>query len=290
MENLPPLHGEHNPILTDSTPTLNTTTLNTTTLTDPTMNPIPPIPQVVTQIVHHDSSTASIGIKLNGANYGVWSQIVEMFVAGKDKLGYLFGSNPQPPIDDPAFTKWRTENAIVKGWLINSMEPNLIGYFLRLPTAKEVWDAVARTYYDGSDISQVYDLTCKASRMRQDGRPVETYYSDLQSLWQEIDYRRPNPMKCGTDIEIFNKIVQTDRVYTLLAGLDEMFDKIRSDILRTEPLPSVEQTFAYVRREGMRQAVMSTGGQLPSGAAMVARPAMATQPATSRSFISSPGP
>ena len=135
----------------------------------------------------------------------------------------------------------------MKGWLINSMEPNLIGYFLRLPTAKEVWDAAANTYYDGSDISQVYDLTCKASRMRQDGRPVETYYSDLQSLWQEIDYRRPNPMKCGTDIEIFNKIVQMDRVYTLLAGLDEMFDQIRSDILRTEPLPSVEQTFAYVR-------------------------------------------
>ena len=49
-------------------------------------------------------------------------------------------------------------------------------------------------------------------------------------------------------------------MYTLLAGLDEMFDKIRSDILRTEPLPSVEQTFAYVRREGMRQAMMSTGG------------------------------
>ncbi|XP_068340320.1 uncharacterized protein [Pyrus communis] len=144
------------------------------------------------------------------------------------------------------------ENAIVKGWLINSMEPNLIRYCLRLLTTKEVWDAIAHTYYDGSDISQVYDLTCKASRMRQDGRPGETYYNDLQSLWQEIDYHRPNLMKCG---------------------LDEMFDKIRSDILRIEPLSSVEQTFAYVHREGMRQAVMNTGGQLLSGATMVARPA-----------------
>ncbi|XP_070672403.1 uncharacterized protein [Malus domestica] len=146
-----------------------------------------------------------------------------MFVAGKDKLSYLFGSDPQPRIDDSTFTKWCTENAIVKGWLINSMEPNLIGYFLRIST--------------------------------------------------EIDYHRPNPMKCGTNIEIFNKIVQTNRVYTLLVGLDEMFDKIRSDILQTEPIPSVEQTFAYVRRKGMRQAVINTGGQLLSGAAMVAQPA-----------------
>ncbi|KAM2948537.1 hypothetical protein FF1_035533 [Malus domestica] len=138
MQNLPPLHGRNNLILTDSTPILNTATLNTTTLTDPTMNLTPLLPQVVTQIVHHDYSILSIGIKLNGANYGVWSQIVEMFVAGKDKLGYLFGSNPQPSTDYPAFTKWRTENTIVKGWVINSMEPNWIGYFLRLPTAKEV--------------------------------------------------------------------------------------------------------------------------------------------------------
>ena len=94
MENLPPLHGGNNPILTNSTPTLNTTTLNTTTLIDPTMNPTLPIPQVVTQIVHHDLSTTTIGIKHNGANYGVWSQFVEMFVARKDKLGYLFGSDP----------------------------------------------------------------------------------------------------------------------------------------------------------------------------------------------------
>lgn len=54
------------------------------------------LPQVVTHIIHHDSSAALIGIKLNGANYGVRSLIVKMFIAGKDKLEYLFGNNPQP--------------------------------------------------------------------------------------------------------------------------------------------------------------------------------------------------
>ena len=71
-------------------------------------------------------------------------------------------------------------------------------------------------------------------------------------------------MKCGTNIEIYNKIVQTEHVYTLLAGLDEMFDKIRSDILRIEPLSFDEQTFSYVRREAMRHAVMNTRGKLLS--------------------------
>lgn len=169
-----------NPILSSFANLSSTLNPNTTILPNNTTNIIPtPIPQMMTQIVHHDSSAAQIGIKLNGANYGVWSQIIEMFVTSKDKLGYLFGSCPQPLTSNPTYTRWRTENTIVKGWLINSMEPNLIGYFIRLPTAKEVWNAVAHTYYDGSNISLVYNLTCKVSRMKQDGCSIETYYNDL---------------------------------------------------------------------------------------------------------------
>ncbi|RVW42733.1 hypothetical protein CK203_109874 [Vitis vinifera] len=42
-----------------------------------------------------DSSTTSIGIKLEGSNYALWSQVVEMYISGKDKLGYINGDSPQ---------------------------------------------------------------------------------------------------------------------------------------------------------------------------------------------------
>jgi len=76
-----------------------------------------------------------------------------MYISSKDKLGYINGDIHQPPPTDPSFRKWRTDNAIVKGWLIDSMDPALIGNFIRFPTTKLVWD-----YIDGSDTSQVYDL------------------------------------------------------------------------------------------------------------------------------------
>ncbi|KAJ0075639.1 hypothetical protein Patl1_34871 [Pistacia atlantica] len=66
------------------------------------------------------------------------------------------------------------------------MDPTLIGNFIRCPTAKGVWDSIAITFFDGSDTSQVYDL--------------EKYYMELQGLWREIDFRRPNPMECSIDI------------------------------------------------------------------------------------------
>jgi hypothetical protein len=42
-----------------------------------------------------------------------------MYISGKDKLGYINGDLSQPTETDPDFRKWRTENAVVKGWLIN---------------------------------------------------------------------------------------------------------------------------------------------------------------------------
>jgi hypothetical protein len=142
-----------------------------------------------------------IGIKLDGYNYALWSQVVEMYIFGKGKLGYINGECTQPSPTNPSFRKWRTDNPIVKGWLINSMDPALIGNFIRFPTAKQVWDSVATTYFDGGETSQVYDLRRRVSRLRQAGGSLEKYYTGLQGLWREIDFQRPNPMECLADIQ-----------------------------------------------------------------------------------------
>lgn len=218
-----------------------------------------------------DATAAQIGVKLDGTNYALWSQVVEMYISGKDKLGYINGDIPQPAPTDPTFRKWRTENAIVKGWLINSMDPSLISNFIRFPTAKMVWDSVSTTFFDGSDASQVYDLKRQVARMSQRGGSIEKYYNDLQRLWREIDFRRPNPMECAADISKYNAIQQEDRVYIFLDGLDDRLDKIRSDVLQLQPFPTVEQAYAHVRREDIRQVVMMTGSEVPTGAVMASK-------------------
>lgn len=129
-----------------------------------------------------DHTVAPIGIKLDGNNYPLWSQVVEMYISGKDKLGYINGDLPQPPQTDPTFRRWRTDNAIVKGWIINSMDSSLINNFIRFSIAKLVWDAIVITYFDGSDTSQVYDLRRRVTRLKQAGGSLEKYYNDLQGL------------------------------------------------------------------------------------------------------------
>jgi hypothetical protein len=216
--------------------------------------------QTQTHTTDVNSSAAQISIKLDGSNYALWSQVVEMYISGKDMLGYINGELPQPLPTDPCFPKWRTENAIVKGWLINSMDKSLILNFIRFPTAKMVWNSIASTYFDASNSSQVYDLKRQVTKVKQAGGSIEKYYNDLQRLWIEIDFCRPNPMVCSIDIQKYNSIIQEDRVYVFLDGLDDRLDKIQSDVLQLQPFPTVEQAYAHVRREDIRQASKITGG------------------------------
>ena len=107
--------------------------------------------------------------------------------------------------------------------------------------------------------------------MKQSGESIETYYNCLQGLWREIDFRRPNPMECVVDIQKYNALLQEDRVYTFLDGLDDRLDNIRSDVLQLKPFPTVEQAYAYVRREAIRQTIMLTSNGNSTAATMVSK-------------------
>ncbi|KAH7861913.1 hypothetical protein Vadar_032592 [Vaccinium darrowii] len=78
-------------------------------------------------------------------------------------------------------------------------------------------------------------------------------------------------MECNVDIQKYNSILQEDRVYIFLDGLDDRLDKIRSAVLQLQPFPTMEQAYAHVRREDIRQAVMITGTETTTGAVMVSR-------------------
>ena len=41
-----------------------------------------------------DSLTVPISIKLDGSNYALRSQVVEMYISGKAELGYINGDSP----------------------------------------------------------------------------------------------------------------------------------------------------------------------------------------------------
>uniref|UniRef100_A0A2N9EWT2 Uncharacterized protein n=1 Tax=Fagus sylvatica TaxID=28930 RepID=A0A2N9EWT2_FAGSY len=214
-------------------------------------------PSPTTVTIQQDNMSLQITPeKLNGSNYSTWSQSVEMYITGRGKVQYLTGKKPKPVETDAAYPKWVEENAMVKSWLLNSMTSNVRAVFLRLPTAHDVWDAVSQTYFIGKDASQMYELRCRAHETRQNGKSLADYYGALQLIWQELDYLRSSAMTCSADAAVQKKEIEEDRLYDFLASLDPSLDPVRSQVLAQDPLPSVRNAFAFVRREELRQATM----------------------------------
>ena len=51
----------------------------------------------------HETPSPTIFIKLDGTNYRVWSQILEMHIVGRKKKGYITRNKVAPAEDDPNY-------------------------------------------------------------------------------------------------------------------------------------------------------------------------------------------
>lgn len=76
---------------------------------------------------------------------------MEMRNCARNKIGYLTGTTTKPAHGDANYDTWVAENNRVKGWLIDAMTTSLMQRFIRLLIAKEIWEAVSKTFYDESD-------------------------------------------------------------------------------------------------------------------------------------------
>ena len=110
-------------------------------------------------VIHVQSENPSFttNVILTETNYDVWSQIMEMQIVGCEKLEYLM-SKTSPKVTDTSYAKWYTENLKVEGWLLTSMSSKIMKQYLRLPTAHEIWTALAKAFYDGANESQLFAL------------------------------------------------------------------------------------------------------------------------------------
>lgn len=134
-------------------------------------------------VVQSDNSNFNIGVLLDETNYDLWEPLIEMHIAGRRKMGYLRGSTKAPSEDDPKYEDWEANDQRVKSWLLSSMKPDLMRRYIRLTTAAVIWKALKTAFLDEQNEVRVYTLSQKESRLRQNGRPVSTYFGELSEIF-----------------------------------------------------------------------------------------------------------
>jgi len=155
-------------------------------------------------------------------------------------------------------------------WIINSMEPKIGQPYLFYKTAKEVWEAVQEIYSDLENTAQCFEIRAAIRITKQGSLSVTEYYNNLMELWQEMDLFYDPSWKCAEDSQKYSKMLEKERIFDFLQGLNPDLDEVRGRLLGIKPLPSLREVFEEVRREGSRKRViLPTPTEANSGSALV---------------------
>jgi hypothetical protein len=182
------------------------------------------------QATKHAPTLQITTVKLDGLNYLAWSQSALLSIKSRGKMRYLNDRIQEPQPNDPASDKWETEKSTIMSWVSHSMQSEISWGYLFLHTTKEVWDAVAQTYSKVGNAALKYDFKCQIHGLTQGDSLVATYFHKLRSLWQELDhYHNLHPM-CAVDATQIKKMIEEERIYEFLGGLNSEYDSVRVQI------------------------------------------------------------
>ncbi|KAL4354706.1 hypothetical protein GQ457_06G016600 [Hibiscus cannabinus] len=131
-------------------------------------------------------------------------------------------------------------------WLVSSMEEDISSNYMCYPTSKKLWDNVNQMYSDLGNQSQIFELTLKLCEMRQGEESVTKYFNSLKCVWQDLDLFNTYDWKCAEDARHRMKVIEDNRIFKFLAGLDMKFDEVRGRIIGRQPFPSIREVFSEV--------------------------------------------
>ncbi|KAL5569096.1 hypothetical protein UlMin_025671 [Ulmus minor] len=142
-------------------------------------------------------------------------------IVEREKISYIHNKT-KPQESDDGYEKWYVENQKVNRWLLISMSPKIMKH---LPDATNIWSALSKAFFNGSDEFQVFHLNQKIFITKQGEKSLYVYYGELTQMFHELDHRDRVVMKDADDLETYRKSVERKRVHMFLAGLISIFEQ-----------------------------------------------------------------
>ncbi|XP_019463000.1 PREDICTED: uncharacterized protein LOC109361929 [Lupinus angustifolius] len=188
---------------------------------------------------------------LNGENYHQWSRAMTIALDTKNKLCFINGSLPRPPPTDLMQPVWSTCNNLVVSWLIQSMQPSIVQTILWMDSAAEIWKDLKERYYQG-DIFKISQIIGQMHSIKQRSSSVGKFFTQMKGLWQQLDDYTPIPMcecevKCHCRlVPVMKKYRENEYIICFLAGLNDQFSAVRSQIMLMQPLPPINNVLSIL--------------------------------------------
>ncbi|KAF3775236.1 hypothetical protein EJ110_NYTH50939 [Nymphaea thermarum] len=187
------------------------------------------------------SPFSSIISKMNGGNYEMWAMQVKRTLIAHDKEHLIL--EPEPVHKVGKYTTWFKDNSLVMVWIVGTLSQDIANEVLHKESAKDMWDSLAATYSQASNETQIMQLHHDIHQMRQDGRPLHTYYSNLKSMFERLNSYFP-ACKCEQQKAYRDMLM----VGVFLSGLDSMYESAKNQMLISPLIPPIDEAYSRLSR------------------------------------------
>jgi hypothetical protein len=78
---------------------------------------------------------------------------------------------------------WHATNSTIVAWLLASMSQLVSKMVEAIRTVAQIWKTMSNMYSKRENLMMMMEIQSKVDAMKQAGRPVEQYASEMQYLW-----------------------------------------------------------------------------------------------------------
>ncbi|WRX14716.1 Retrotransposon gag domain - like 10 [Theobroma cacao] len=144
--------------------------------------------------IHHSDLHGSVVInpKLTVANYMSWSRAFLIALSICKKMGFIDGTIKKPSEANSLFEDWSRCNILIVTWLLESLTPEIASNVLYMDSAKEILETLKNRFSQSYE-TIICNLQFQLENILQGTKSVNTYFTELNSVWQELKNFRPLP-------------------------------------------------------------------------------------------------
>ncbi|XP_074267055.1 uncharacterized protein LOC141590356 [Silene latifolia] len=215
-------------------------------------------------LVSDDTSGLNlVASPFNGKHYLKWPRAVKMALISKNKLGFITGKYPKPTETTATHQDWVSVHYNVMCWILQSLIPEILESLLYVQSSKKLWDEI-KERYSQANAPFLYQLRKDVMHtIQENNQSVADYFGKLKSVWEDLQSLDSLPdCECGAlskcSCSLLKKILERDnrhRLIDFLMGLDRKYDNVRSQILASDQLSTVNQAFFRIQQIEMHEEV-----------------------------------
>ncbi|XP_057252290.1 uncharacterized protein LOC109135599 isoform X2 [Beta vulgaris subsp. vulgaris] len=143
---------------------------------------------------------------------------------------------------------------MVISWLLGNMSEQIKRCVMFVTNCGQIWRELEQRY-SVTNGSRKYKISKEIYETKQNGTLVSEYYTDMKTLWEELENSMNFPPitettpEVTTFVEALNKEQEEQKLFQFLNGLDESYGTVRSNLLMLTPLPSVDSACCTLSQE-----------------------------------------